>query len=254
MKLQFLKEDALYQLKANINYNKEKYSSDSNDWIYEYFGADNSPFCELKNSVPEFDMFMDSDHPEGTDVENAKRLYMALKDITPSQATDERLWAGLAHGQFWKYMQYRLKTQTRSLDSESIKHNFFFKHGINRSLIMHPIARLWWISKHVYDETNKDDPFHLMRYFKTGSLSNDLTLFSSHFTHNPKITNAILSSVMYIEDFGIKVNEAQKRSLIRYVNMLGGTFILDYLTKEELEYKIVKYYKSAYVEGDYFRV
>ena len=38
MKLYFLKEDALYQLKSNTEYNEKNYSSNSNDWVYDYFG------------------------------------------------------------------------------------------------------------------------------------------------------------------------------------------------------------------------
>lgn len=247
MKIQFLKEDALYQLKANVEYNRLNYSSESNEWIYRYFGSDNNPFLDFKAEIPDFKMFMDSEYPERTDVENAKIIYTALKSLTASQATDERLWAGLAHGQLWDYMQYRMKTSSKNLSAESIKTNFFFKYGVVKSLTINPISRLWWASKSIYDEENEDNPFHLMEYFRTNFSKKVFLLFSSNFANNPKIVKAFLSAIIYIEDKGIKVTTDQYGSLIRYVNMLGGTYILDYLTKEKLKFKIVNYFNSAYV-------
>lgn len=254
MKLYFLKEDALYQLKSNTEYNEKNYSSDSNDWVYDYFGKDYDPFLEFKHEIPDFEMFMDSDHPEGTDARNAQILYTALKDITNSQATDERLWSGLAHGQLWKYMQYRLKTSSRNLNSESIKSNFFFKQGPNRSLIVNTLSRLWWVAKQTYDENNTENPFHLMRFFEKDLPGKTLSIFSRNFTNNPKIIQALLEAMLSLEDHNIKITRAQFLSLVKYVNMLGGVFILDYLSKEELEYKIIKHYKSIYKSKQYAMV
>ncbi len=244
MKLQFLKEEALYHLKSNVEYNEKKYSYDSNEWIYEQFEDDYNPFMDFKLEVSEFNMFTDSDHPEGTDFKNAEILYTALSGITNSQATDERLWSGLAHGQLWDYMQYRLKTSNNTLNSESIKSHFFFKQGASRSLIVNALSRLWWTAKNTYDETNQDNPFHLMKYFETNFNSKSFLLFTRNFTNNPKITHSLLSAIISLENENIKID--QFLSLMRYVNMLGGTYILDYLTKEELQNKIIKYFKATY--------
>lgn len=246
MKLHFLREDALYQLKSNTEYNEKNYSSDSNDWVYDYFGKDYEPFLEFKHEVPDFEMFMDSDHPEGTDARNAQILYTALKDITNSQATDERLWSGLAHGQLWDYMQYRLKTSSKSLNSESIKSNFFFNQGTNRSLIVNTLSRLWWVARQIYDEDNTENPFHLMSFFENNFYSKTFPLFSRNFSNSPKITQALISAIMLLENRGLKITMNQYRHIIRYVNMLGGIFILDYLSKEELEHKIINHLKSIY--------
>lgn len=245
MKLHFLKEDALYYLKSNIDINEKNYSLPTNDWIYESFDGEN-PFCEFKIEVEDFTMITEAERPESTDVQNAKIVYNALKNITDSQATDERLWSGLEHGQLWDYMQYRLKTSKGNLTTDSIKTNYFFKQGANRSLIVNTVSRLWWVGKHTYDKTNTTDPFYSMKYFEVDFTTKILTLFSSNFTNNPKITRALLNGIVFLEDDGAKVSREQYHSLIRYVNMLGGTYILDYLTTEELQEKIIRYYKSTY--------
>ena len=43
------------------------------------------------------------------DYNNVKILYTNIKNISNTQAIDERLWAGLSHSIFWKYLQYRTK-------------------------------------------------------------------------------------------------------------------------------------------------
>ena len=166
----------------------------------------------------------------------------------------ERLWSGLAHGQFWNYMQYRLKTSSRNLNSESIKSNFFFKRSIGQSINRNTLARLWWVAKQTYDENNPENPFHLMKYFEKDFYSKAFLLLSSNFSNNPKITHALISAIMMLEEKGIKVTTNQYIQLIIYVNMLGGVFILDYLSKKDLEYKIINHYKSIYKSKQYAMV
>lgn len=246
MKLQFLKEHALEYLKTNIDINEKKYSLPTNEWVYDLFNGEN-PFCEFKLEVEDFIMFTEAERPESTDVQNAKIIYKALKNITDSQATDERLWSGLEHGQLWDYMQYRLKTDRTSLTSDAIESNYFFKQGAKRSLIGNRISRLWWVGKHTYDENNTEDKFYSINFFNNNFGTKVFNLFSSNFTNNSDITHALLYSILKLEkEYDRKLQEKEYQSLFRYVNMLGGTYILDYLTSEDLQEKIVKYYKSTY--------
>ena len=109
MIIHFLKDDCLVALKTNIAGNVRHYSELQNDWVYEFFDGEN-PFMEYKFQIDDFQF--DTELSEGHDlgkqeVENVIRLYSAMKNLTDTQATDERLWVGLAHGDFWNYMQKR---------------------------------------------------------------------------------------------------------------------------------------------------
>lgn len=75
------------------------------------------------------------------DKSNAERLQKALPHLTPSQATDERIWATLALGD---YKEYVLKRWARSEGAGySIGSKIFVSN--TRSLVRdHSIARLWW--------------------------------------------------------------------------------------------------------------
>ena len=103
MILNFLKEISLETLRKNVEINLENYKSSTNDWIFKFFD-DNSPFLEFKKEVPQFNLDMSSENPEDTDLENVKILYSAMKNLSVVEASNENLWAGMAHSDFWDYV------------------------------------------------------------------------------------------------------------------------------------------------------
>lgn len=169
-------------------------------------------------------------------------MYEGLKDITDSQATDERFWAGLAHCDFWDFMIYRCKLAKGTTKSNTIETNFFCMRGRKRSLAYHTLARLWWVGRLIYDDSNTKDHYEGLDYLKVDFSTKVLNLFSSNFTNNPKILRSILKAALKLEDEHGKLSRNSFQELIRYVNLLGGIVILDYLSEEELIEKIVKHY------------
>ena len=136
-------------------------------------------------------------------------------------------------------MQYRLYLDRNKSYINNIKNSFFFSKGRKRSLIEHTLSRLWWAGKMAYDE-NREDPFELLEVFNTDFRTKLLYLFSSNFTNNPTITRAFLSSVLDFEKNGVKIKREIFNETIMYLNILGGTYILDYFEESELKDKITK--------------
>ncbi|MTV50838.1 hypothetical protein GJ688_18055 [Heliobacillus mobilis] len=236
MKLYFLSETSLEILKGNIKLNLRKYTNTTNDWIYDYFN-DKSPFIEYKVIVNDFTLDMSSDKPEETDVENIKRIYTNMISLTETQATDERLWSGLEHGIFWDYMQYRWQMNKKLPSESEINSRFFFGQSKRRSLLTNTISRLWWIGKLTYDD-NRKNPFELTEYLKYDFATKILMLFSSNYSSNPTIVRALLSSLLDLERKGTTIDRETFREVTKYLNVLGGTYILDYLDEEVLKDKI----------------
>lgn len=245
MKLHFIKDDALVYFKGNVTENLQFYLDRDNTWMYEkyesYRGDGASPFGEFKIEVPDFKMDMLSDRPENTDYNNVKILYSALKDISDTQASDERFWAGLAHSDLWEYMRYRCKLTEVSDNKNKVYRNYFFNYGNKRSLIVHILARMWWVGRLVYDPKEKD-PFQALEYMKNDFGTKVLSLFSSNYTNNPQITRAILNAISFLENNVRKISRKEYLEIIRYVNYLGGIIILDYLSEEELKQKIISHF------------
>ena len=239
MKLYFMTEDALAYFKGNIANNLHHYKDDNTNWIKEIY-PDN-PLQEFKLKVKDFVMDMSAEKPSDTDYINVKIIYDALKNITDVQATDERLWAGLAHDILFEYMQYRFKLKNEIFNENKIKKNFFFAYEKKRSLLHHPIARLWWVGRLIYDK-EAENPYYAIEYLRKDFPTKVLTLFSSNFTNNPKIVRVFLNAVRKIEEKSYFVSREQFHELIRYVNLLGGTIILDYLSEDYLQEKIINHY------------
>lgn len=248
MVIHFLKEDCLTALKANIAGNLEHYNEPTNDWIYEFFDGEN-PFLEYKFQIDDFqfDTELNEEHTQSMqDVENVIRLYSAMKELTDTQATDERLWAGLAHGDFWKYIYSRWSSHQEKENSETfVSAHYFFsqRNGLRRSLFVHPLSRLWWVGRLTYDKDRKD-PFELTRYLEKGFSTMNLVLFSSNYINNRSVVKGLIEAMVELEKEGYSDGKSPKQTLVhatRYLNILGGTHILDYYTEEEIKEKVLSY-------------
>lgn len=246
MIIHFLKEDALTALKTNIKGNVSCYDNITNEWIYEYFDGEN-PFKEYKMSIEDF-QFCNNQNMDSAknDVENAIRLYSSMKDLSDTQATDERLWAGLCHGDFWEYMHERWSGNKFNGDPvSSLLWRYFFnlKSGNRRALFRNTLSRLWWLGRLTYDE-NRKDPFELTRYWEEDFSTKSLILFSSNFMGNVELTKGLISALIQLEQEGFSLR-TRKRDIYyqasQYLNVYGGTHILDYYSADEIKEKILKY-------------
>lgn len=248
MKVHFLTENALEALRVNLNGNIKHYADKSNDWIYSYFGEE-SPFVEYKQEFPEFKLSFNTEDDVGkNDVKNTMILYSAMKNLTDTQATDERLWSGMCHCDCWNFLQTRWQVKDyHDLSDTKVRTRFFFGQNKKRSLITNSLSKLWWCGRLTYDE-KREDPFELTKYLIDDYATKMLIIFSNNYISNHDITVGLFSALKYLENIGYKIKGKTHRDVYyeatKYLNVLGGTYILDYFTSEELEQKIVKYMMS----------
>lgn len=248
MKLAFLKEDNLLALKVNLKDNLNCYKNSDNDWLYDYFQG-NDPFMEYKTDVTDFELTCNQQEDVGKqDLENVIRLYSSMKNISDTQATEERLWSGLCHGQFYSYVYKRWEMgKKENIDLKSINTRYFFGQNKKRSLITNTLSKLWWVGRLTYDEERKD-PFELTRYLENDFSTKVLVIFSNNYMSNPVIAKGLLSALLELEQSGFMLKGRLKRDIYyeatKYLNILGGIYILDYFFQEEIKEKIIKYMKG----------
>jgi len=238
MKLYFLKQDALDTLQGNLKTNARKYMNPTNEWIIEFFDGQ-SPFLEYKKEVVDFSLDMSFEKPEESDVANIKILYSAMKGLTETDATDERLWSGLEHGQFWDYLRYRWSLDKNIPTEKEISRHFFYGQSKRRSLLVNTLSRLWWIGKLTYDE-KRSNPFELTEVLSNDFATRTLMLFSSNYSSNPMIVRAILAAMLDVKKNGNNISRDIFTGITKYLNVLGGTYILDYFDEDVLKEKIIK--------------
>ena len=240
MNLKFMKEDALLHFKENLKYNYKNYLLDSADWIYEKY---ENPLEESGILASDFSLDMTQKEVSIGDCNNVRIMYKNLKHISNTQAMDERLWAGLSHSIFWDYLQYRTKINEEKITENKILFSYFFKRGGKRILVINPLTRLWWVGRQVYDPSNEEDPFYALEFLKRDFSTKVLNLFSYNYTNNPKIVRAILVALAQLEkENNIVITRNPYLKILKYLNMLGGSIILDSLEQEEIVEKIKTYY------------
>lgn len=244
MQVRFMKDEPLYLLKKSINNNIHNYELDNSEWIKEVTGMSEN-FVVFKKEFPDFDLISSSD-VENCDLENIKIIYSSMKELSDSQASDERLWAGLCHDKFWDYMQKRWPLDKAKDKEKYIKKNYFFAHGENRSLMTNAIARLWWIGRLTYDET-LTNPFELTEYLAKDLNGRGFPLFGSNFSNNKKILKIFLTTIKEYEINNNKnLSREQFLELIKTMNLWGGKILIDFLPEDKLKERILLKINEVY--------
>lgn len=237
MKIQFMKDDSVYALKKYIKYAKNHYTDDNTEWIKSITNNDEN-FGLFKKEFNDFNLMI-SDKPEKDDIENMKIIYENLKDLTDSQASDERLWAGLSHTKFWDYMQKRwpLPNDPEKWEKHILQH-YFFAHGA-RSTVLNGLARLWWYARLTYDETNIDNPYELTEYMAKDINGKAYMLFGSNFSRNRKIQRIFLYTIKnYEEQHGLILSREEFGELRKQVVLWSGKLVIDVVDRETLKNKL----------------
>jgi hypothetical protein len=225
MKINYFKESYMEQLKTNISNNRELYKQDD-VWVTTYFGHDN---FYLPSNLDVNDIVLLNEESE---IENVKILYKALQILTPTQASDERLWAYLAHVNFWDYMRFRWPANKENAD---VLGRYFF--GSSKAPVRNGIARLWWYGYLSYDDS-RENPFELTEMLvKRQDFAQNL--LERSFGRNRTLTKAILSVLLEMEREGKPLLREKYRGLLIHINRMGGVTVLDALDKEDIE-KVVK--------------
>ena len=254
MKLYFMKQTALDYLKANmstlyINY----YRENTNKWITNLFDYD--PF-EVFIEVPDFQLApipTENNKKGEMDLQNCKILYAKLINISESQASDERLWAGLCHSVFYSYVRSRWNYQNLQLKDDSkdvgaILSRFFFSGGVRSGFFRNTLAKYWWVGRTAYQpkSTNK---FELLDALGPDDFASKVTdLFYSYtFSSNPAIICGICKAWKIFRDNGIKLPVREYfRPALQYFNALGGGILLDVLSEEEVKDIFFEYVQQLY--------
>lgn len=192
-------------------------------------------FHTTRISCNDFTLVEKESKSKEAELENIKRVYSNLIHLSPSQASDERIWSALAMSTFLSYMKNRWPLKNEKV----ILNRYLFGYSPKRSLYRHGLSRLWWIGYMTHD-VNRDNPYELTELLISNS---DFVeqIFGRSFSNNRKLLHALLDVLNELikEDMEIKRNTV--RELSEYVIQLGGIYLIDSLEYVELKSKI-KFY------------
>lgn len=236
MKLQLISQDSIDIIKSNLEIWKTRFDADDATWLEEKL--EGMLFLPTSyEDIPDFELVMDGENPFATEAKNVEIVYSNLQFLTDSQASDERLWAGLGLSYFWKYIKYRWAIDGRS-SVDTLRNHFFFGMGPRVSLTRQGVARLWWIGRLTYDG-QRSDPFELTNLVcEQASFIPDI--LERNTSNNPRIVHAFLDALLALRVEGITITAELVRELSKYLNVLGGTYLLDCLSPEKIMLKVTE--------------
>lgn len=241
MKLKILDDDALALFKDNkfIEQNLNRYVNYSDtSWLVEAFGR--SPFIETKYEINDlkFNMSADEGRASDTEFDNVKEVYSKLRFLSDSNATEERLWACLCLTEGNQYSRYRWKKQLSSV--QAVKDHLFFGQGNKRrSYTRNAMARLWWIGRLTFDESNKPDPWRLTR-FVCENADYVLHFLERTTSNNMNILKPFLTTLLDIKESGVDINTDDAGALSKELNILGASYALDFMSEKWLRNKFTQ--------------
>ena len=240
-----MKQSALDFLKANMGtlYNNY-YQFDSPDWIYGLFDYD--PF-EVFDSVEDFELADTNLQPGEIDLQNCKILYSKLKFLSDSQASDERLWAGLTNKTFYSYMRKRWKYARLHLkktadDSSAVLLRYFYKNTGRSGLFRNTLARCWWTGRLTYSEKYTNH-WELLDAIGSEDLISKISdiFYSNTYSSNSDIIEGFCQGLKFFRDRGIHVSVREHiRPTAQYLNAIGGGQLLDVFSAEEIRIMVVE--------------
>lgn len=241
-----MKQSALDYMKTNIgSLYKNYYQFDSPEWIYDLFDYD--PF-ELFDTVEDFELISLDQQSGEAELQNCKILYTKLKNLTDSQASDERLWAGLTNKTFYTFMRNRWKYARKHLkktadDSLAIKSRYYYRNAGRSGMFRNTLARCWWVGRLTYS-AKYNNHWELLDAIGSEDLISKISdiFFSYTFSDTNDILEGFCQGLKFFRDRNIHVATREHiRPTVQYLNALGGGVLLDMLKPEEIKNLVIEH-------------
>lgn len=234
--------EAITYVKKNIEVLTYHYENGDKPeiWLSEAIGG---PAFQIVDGLEfdDFELLINEETPSSSDVYNIKLLYLKLRDLNDSFATDERLWAGISHTVFYEYMQKRWPNQN---DSKAILNHYFFSTSRPRCYMINTLARLWWFGKKTYLE-NEDNEFALLDYIGHDINGYGFTLFGSNWSNSERTLKVFFDAIFeFDEETGGKVGRALFNEVMKYANCLSGIYVLDACDNDFIRNKFLDFLRA----------
>lgn len=236
-KVRYFTADAVDELRGGI--------VERLDWYYEPSADDVQTWVKPRDAIRDADIDVAEvgdrltigEQPHRDDAANAIAVYEALRELTPHQAAEERLWTYLTHMQGAGYVAARWLSDRPEDDEKAAQkvHNHFFARG-NRALIRdNGVSRLWWLG-FIAHETDPEAPDRFLEILLHRQDVRSALLERPAVSTNPKVLRRIYD--VMLEHWGNGGELFQRdpfRQWMVNLNRRGGVVLLDALSDKQLD-------------------
>jgi hypothetical protein len=171
-----------------------------------------------------------------TDVDNALLVYESLSELTPHQASIERMWVYLCHCDCPQYVASRWLDRRPEKNEDAVREvrNHFFAVG-NRALIRdNGVSRLWWLGKIAHD-VDPENPREFLAILLHRQDVRSALIERPSVSMNRRVLRGIYDVMReHWADGGALFERETFRSWMVALNRRGGVTLLDALPEEKL--------------------
>lgn len=235
-KLPYVTDEFLDEYKTNFNlqylsfYINEDYEKISSIFKKEEnirYSSKTFEFIPLEN---------ETENPEAAS-RNIRLIRKSLGHLTVAEAENEKLWVALENT---FYLNYHLD-QLKNAPEKSIEARTVFTRSKKRSLVLNNLSLLWWIGYYMYDESNRENPYHYADYFvKNSYRGNSVAFLSSNIVSNKELVLGVLAAIMELEkNNGMIVNRYSYTNSNKLLNQVSGVSVIDILNRHDIK-EIIK--------------
>lgn len=242
MSLEFLSREATDRLVREVKGNLEAYRTGQTEAL---ISEADCRMSRIESIEPP--QLLTVDGEPKSDAEAAKMVFQWLSNLTPVQASDERLWVLLAHREFAKYSHKRWGQQrfeSAKNPDAVVLDRWFYRGQALRTCVHNSISRLWWFGHLTYD-ANRANPFELTDVLL--SLQDIQTAFLERSLGPCRpLLQAVLETVRrHSEELR---NTRDRGDLIqdwaKEVKLYGGSFLLDEVPAKRLVFVLENMLRS----------
>ena len=236
MRIKFLSELALNTVSVNLQKYVPLFDDDTNERVLSELQKElGEPALKESNfSIPD-NLDLDGTLRGGQEVVNVRKFHGALKKLPHSIACDCRLWAGLTIGHFWQFTKNRWDFD-KGVSASKVRDHFLFMGQSKKAYTRNALSRLWWIGDLTYDE-DRSDSYEITAFTMKDS-DYVVNLLERSFSSNRLIFREFVEAVERGRKEGLVIDRAEVRELCKYLNLLGGVYVLDALPKGMIRDKI----------------
>jgi hypothetical protein len=166
------------------------------------------------------------------DYASAIAIYEAYENLTPLQASDERLWTYLSHVDLFGYLQERWANEKTS---NYVLDHWFIKSTSQNNLLADNLSGMWW-AVYLSIDNKRDDIYELTKELLVNRRDFAFrTLGTYKLGRYKEAVKGILEFIQENEKLFSTKFEAKSREVTKFLNIYGGTKPIPYFEKSEIK-------------------
>jgi hypothetical protein len=236
--MRLINYEIINQIKQNLGYYLSFFLRDDYpDKLASEFNYDPATQNEESNIIIHFDMSVKEIHNrKDTDFANAIKIYETYSNLSESEASDERIWTGLAIQK--NNMDYLFYRWGKTINT--IKYRAVYHVPGKRGMMYHGLARLWWFV-HITVLENNDYSLTEFSFEYPHILEK---MIYRNFSNSRTITHSVIKGIREFIENGGEYTTKKIDELYKYVSLVGGNILLDSIPEQELAILVSDYLNS----------